>query len=220
MQGLKLQSDMLPKMEHLGAGFFRHLSLGALGKLKSQLTRFCSSVEYHEESWQMLSCIKNVKVQWADRDGLWIRDQAVAILIAIGLVQPRQEHDLREFLGRQTQQHRAAALAMAEIMDEYALGRTHIAGDFVNSMQVNLPNRISLCVSKFPGKGRNKIQKGKGKAKGSNGKKGKGKNGGKKGGKKGKGKKGGKNWWNNGNNGGNNAGNNGNAGAGGAAPAS
>ena len=191
---------MLPKMEHLGAGYFRNLSLGSLGKLKSQLTRFCSSVEYSDEQWQMLSCIKNIKTQWADRDGLWIRDQCIAILIAIGLVLPRQEHDLREFLSRQTNNHRAASLAMAEIMDEYALTRTNIDGGFFHFMQVNLPNRITLSIAKLATKG-GANEKGKGKKGGKDNKKGKGKN--KKGGKKGKGKKGNDNNGNGGANAGN-----------------
>jgi hypothetical protein len=219
---LKMQGDLLQNTMHLGRAYFKDLSLSALGKLKHQIHIWITSVNYMDDEWKMLSCVKSFKQAWTTQDGRFWLDIVIKILIAMGLIASNAEHETRDYLQRQSTNNRAIAWGLACCFDEYILIQEE-AGPFAPWLRINLPNRITTAVREVEQKGRNGVKGGRkggndndnnngrkgpynrnGKGHGQNNKgakKGGGKKGGKKG-KKGAGKKG--NSWNNNNNWGSN----------------
>jgi hypothetical protein len=51
---LKMQGDLLKNTLHLGRAYFKNLSLSALGKLKSQMHHWVTSVDYVDNDWKTL----------------------------------------------------------------------------------------------------------------------------------------------------------------------
>jgi hypothetical protein len=132
--------------------------MGKLGRLKSQMHEFTINIDYAEPSWLMLEAIKNHAQQW-NAKGLsptfW-RDEALKILVGVGLIEDNEVADTTEWLQNQSLDYKGVGWALAKCLDEYILVRDKITETFPQWMRVNAPNKIVLAIRELGNKGQGK----------------------------------------------------------------